>query len=315
MPKKYSDIIGAIFTFLYCLTTSFSLVIVSHYEQNFSPIKLIFYNFFFTTLFFTPFIITHIKQIKQLIANNKHLVFQANIATAISWISAFFSLKYIEPTIVVAVVFGLQPSVTLLLMLKNKELGIIKKQDYYFGLLITLLVIAVIVYHIFNLNFHLSTQEFYSYLGALLLAVLGGISTTYITFCTKKMYSKGFSSVQTIALRFYLLLIIASFLFYNSNLSLRITELEFTEILAISIISVMLPIYFIQKSVQYTNPLNISLITPLLPALTYILQLIYLKISLTKPMLFLIFLLSGTIFISAIVKNWCNLPKIKFRDR
>lgn len=296
------NLLGIILVFIYCVTSSLSLVIVSSYEQHFDPVKLAFYTFLVAVLFFNFISIGRLKENCRLAWRHKKIIVALNIATVVAWIPVFYSLKYIAPVIVLGIIFGVIPVAVVLLSLKQGGLKLIAKADIFFAGMLALVVACIIAVYLNSIVSESSLMRLHAYI-ALSFAMAVGIGTACCLGYMKSLSSAGFSTIQIMSIRFYLLLLVAAITVGGSHLSFVITRVEFYEILLLAALTVVIPIFFLQKGLEFTSPVNVSFIVPLQLVITYGIQTVEARVRLPLLLVVLLGALTSIILVSAYYKS------------
>jgi drug/metabolite transporter (DMT)-like permease len=293
---------GVIFIFLYCLIGSLTYNLVSDFEQGFDPIKLLFYNFLFSAVFFNAFSISRIKRFIEKLKQYKYLVLKINLATAGAWMTTFYALKYEQPAIIVAIIFGFIPGFNLLMTMKKDGVNSVPTSDKIFAGLISSIVVAIICYAIMQ-SLPMSLSQQVEVILAITFAIIAVISTILCMVYMKALSTAGFSANQVMAMRFFIIILISSIFVINSSIAFSITFVEFSKILFIAALSVIIPLFLFQKGVERTTPITISFIMPLQPIFTYLIQMSSLCHQLSLTLFILIMMLTVLILMSAIFKS------------
>ena len=136
-------LIGCGFILLDCLMIALSSIFAGQVEKTIDPLILTFYTFCVAGLFFNALNIRKLSALKRMILQEKKLILLINIITAIMWLSFFYSLKYIEPAISVAIFFGTAPITATLITLKQPKSKKRQLAEFFFSFLIALLLVAI----------------------------------------------------------------------------------------------------------------------------------------------------------------------------
>lgn len=302
MPKTQNHLLGITLGFLYCLTSAVSLIMVNHYEQSFSPTKLLFYSFFITALIFIGLMIPKFKS--TIHASKKYImtIVLLNITTAAAWITTFYSLKYINPAIVIGIIFGTIPIANLIISALTRGESNITKKDTLFAIIIFLIITALISRYLIHVSHTINhTTDTLIYL-SLAFCMIAGFGTASCIVYMKKLSIIHFSTTQIMSVRFLLITILSAGLMWISHISFSLSIDELIKIIFVVLLTTVLPLFLFQKSVEYTTATNLSFIIPLQPVITYAIQWIQGTFHLSFPLFFLTILLSITIIVSAAFK-------------
>jgi drug/metabolite transporter (DMT)-like permease len=269
--KKYQVCIGLISGLCFCISSSFSRVFVSDLLENLDPFSLCFYTFTAGALFFILLNISNIKPLYLKSMQNLKTVFYLNLSTFGTWFFLIYALKFIAPSTVSIIAFGSTPLFALFLNRYFAQRKMSTRHDY----IVSIGVALSISYIIFNdLNIEESNFIISDKITSLLYCFIVGISMTVNRFQTKNLIENNFSSLDVLSVRFIFLIIFSrlcdSYNYdFNFNIFLDIT------VLTVSLLFVIIPIFFMQISQKFLEPITISIVTLFMPILTYLFEVIY----------------------------------------
>lgn len=141
------EVKGNILVFLASLCLAFSTISTHIVVQDLNPIVLAFYMFLFTILFLfiLRLMVFGYKSLSSVIKISYKNLFFINITTAVDWLFYLIALKYIDGSLVNAIVFGLFP-------LGNLVLSFSFSRIKYLLSFIILILLFVIGINYINLN-------------------------------------------------------------------------------------------------------------------------------------------------------------------
>jgi len=266
-PRSSQYINGVLLIFFYLLLIGAFDVLLGHLTQAFDPIKLVFWSTSITVLFYSVLNIFNVKTIIKKMDNNKLNIFALNLSTAVSWISFFMTLKYLEPLIVATLSTAIGPIMTVFLY-KYFRKNVAPNFSEKFS---SILIFIVLLYIIF-LNYRglsaLGKIDNHSILLGLGFSFLCGIASILNLVFSKKLHEKEFTSRDIMTLRFYLLLGGSLvYLFVNQN----IVPDSHNEILVFFVIafgSTIPGLYMLQLGIERIEPITVSFLLTLGPLAT-----------------------------------------------
>lgn len=269
-------------------------VYAGHALQKIEPLFLVLVCFSTAGCFFLG---------KELISNPSAIVrlfearwdlFALNLTTAVTWITLFYALKYVEPAIVTDVSVGLGPLATILLGRLWLRDAVVLPVEWLCACGISLTMLALGWISIAHSGGFGSTSGHHVTMG-LGAAFLSGVAGAGNLIFSKRLSDRGLSASSIMAGRFLLLILFAA-CFTQTDIRASITRPDVLgPAVLLSVICIIIPLYLLQIAIQRTEPISVSLIITTIPLITFALQLFDRRIS---PMLssFL-----GTLFITILV--------------
>jgi drug/metabolite transporter (DMT)-like permease len=212
------------------------------------------------------------------------LVVGVNITTALSWLAVLYALNYLEPAVVNSLVVGCIPLMAIVLAPILRPQVPVVRSEWLAGGCCALSVLLLIY----------TTNGGWSGLGKIPLeqvllgvvaAVLTALGVTTNTFVTKSLAERGFSSADTMAVRFTLLNVLAAALTTSSVSLTPYTAQVVLSILAITVFGVFIGVYLLQIGIAKTEPLTASLLFSTNLAFTCAAQLLDPRLSVSSATL------------------------------
>ncbi|WP_317694879.1 EamA family transporter [Serratia sp. UGAL515B_01] len=189
-----------------------------------------------------------------------------NVLTLTSWLFAFLSLYKIEPSIECAVFQGSLPIGVLLCELIAGKVKVFSKRAL--GIfLIAINLAALVIFRLYYADgvFNFTANELR--LGVF-LAFTGGLSAGIYVFRSAKLYDYGASTLEILCNRFFLLLVITAAISAKELVSITTMDsFILAKLLLLAFISVVIPVFALQYSVQKLGAPRVSIITPFIPAI------------------------------------------------
>ncbi|OCG16952.1 EamA family transporter [Gilliamella sp. WF3-4] len=253
--------------FLYCLTTALGAVWISFAFTGLSGFTV---TFFTLTIAFVIFSVIQKlknkgKNIYWLSLLYPYRIFELNILTLFSWLFAFLALYNIEASIECALFQGALPLGVLLCELFSKKTKLLSLRV----LGVSLITISLIILVVFRVRINQAAIDFTQqqiYLGAF-LAFAGGISAGFYAYRSSGLYAKSrCSTMDILCNRFFLLILITGIIASQEIISIFSGEIELPfKLLILSLISVVIPVFALQYSIEKIGPARVSIITPTIP--------------------------------------------------
>jgi len=198
-------------------------------------------------------------------------VFWINISTFSSWFFLILPLKFLEPSLASSITLGVGPIIIIIFyrMTTNKN---VRRIDYF----ISCGLFTVFFYLAYLVLFHVdsSGKIIFSkgHLLPIIFCLLSGIGAAFNKLFGRKMAIENFSSLDTLSVRFILLIIGSAILIVLGGLSFKITLMQFIDIFVLSIIMVVIPLYCIQASIRKLEIITIGIIVPLMPVTMFFME-------------------------------------------
>lgn len=298
MLKKTIISKGFIYIFLYVVTSAVSNVFVNYTARSVNPIISLFYSSLFTIIFFTFLNLKEFTKNIVLVKENKIAILCLNLLNAIIWFVIFFSLKELSPSVFSCLFLGAIPISIFLLELRKSKIS--KKNNFIIGLLLLAMFILMTIL-VFQ---DVSEVNFFQVLiyGAIVV-IVGGSVAAFIMKISKKLAVKNVPASLVVSLRFYGLLVVSFVLVFFTSNQFLVKPILLLQIFILSLFSMALPLFLLQKALKTLSPLFASIIITIIPVLTYFLQLStgYYSFSLIKLQITILF--SMCLIVLAYVKK------------
>lgn len=266
---------GVVFVLLFVFFSAFRDVYFSGVFQAFSFFEIVVVAFSLCTVCFAA--LTALKEPRQFpkLLRNWPDVLMVNISTAVAWLSYFYGLQKLEPSIAHTVHVGIGPiTITTLACFgvhisRPAPVRSVEKVCH-FGVLFSLLLISAVVLA--------GVSGLGSYgAGAGLLSVaapyLSGSVITLSGLFAKRMNEKGISPGAILAVRF-ILIVLVSLIFVQTSES-GFAAGSHDQLLYIALAAaalIVLPLYFQQLGIARIPPISTRVVMSLGPILVFLLQ-------------------------------------------
>lgn len=290
---------GYVFSLVFCLATASSLILIHKTDQLINPYLAVFLTFVVCALWFNLINCKSLKFIYRQISKNKSNVFIINLTTAVNWIAAFKALEYLEPVLYISIFMGFLPVITYFIKIfRAKESFDVKTIGMCLSILILLFAIILISKNSVQL-----LQNTYFWKGVILTFISSSAGAVYMLVSKETETSLNLSPTQVVSIRFYLLLLYAGFISCFNNSFPAIHNINYTDFLILALVSSILPVYTMQKSISLIGGLKTSFVVPFTPVFTYFL-LFALHQPLSKTILPFLLVLSLLLFFNSFYIFW-----------
>ncbi len=292
---------GEIFVFSASTLLALSTVFAHYMTKGIDPLVIVFYSFLISFIFFNVAGIKN-KTFFNLVKLNWKWVLFVNISTALDWLLIFIALKYISAALINCFVFGAAPVATLILAFKNyTSKGLFLKDVIVCLLISSLLLILSLIYYHNNINIH-GTSEIDIKWG-IFLSCISGLATGATVYGSKILQSCEFTTNSVMRCRFVVIVIMAIALLQWNQIGYALTYSAANNIVLLSFIFVIIPTFLLQKGIERTLPVVTTIITSLIPVLTYLFQFFEPGFMFDLKEIVIIIVLSMVVFIATRLKQ------------
>ncbi len=195
-----------------------------------------------------------------------------NFSSVLSWASIYLALKLIEPAIAISVTTASGPILTAIYQGQISKERAISTKEWIHYFMMTLIMIFLVWEGAQGLSALPHITGEHVVLGVTLSLVCGAANVAN-ALMSKKLNDRGLSARQIIPFRFYLLIGLG-FLLCPSEAwpTLKDSQILFS-IFMIALFGLSLPIFCVQRGIEYTGPLVSALVQAALPAVVVVAQL------------------------------------------
>lgn len=260
------------------LLTSLNQVFYANKVQTIHPFLFTGISFLITSLYFQFFYLRQ-KVDRQWKVTYKPLL-KLNLASIITFMGFYYALKYIEPAIVSSLQMGIGPIFILMILVLQKQSVITTQWIIAVGtLLASMILIWIVLSGNSGVGLQFSIETFLAIAGSILCGVGAVLCSVY----SKQLNEIGWTSSMILANRFIGIVVVSLILTYD--LILPYFQENISWILFVTFFGVLLPMYFLQKGIQYTNTFMVMMSLCFIPVFTFIFQLIDSRVELFLPSL------------------------------
>lgn len=257
---------GVIALLLSAVLAAISQVFYANQVQGVSPFLFTGVSFLLTTLYFQLFAMKQKKQINWTKARVP--LIKLNIASAVTFLSFYFALKYIEPAIVSSLEMGIAPLFILCIYAVQKQR--VAKMEWAIGVgtlvACTILIVAVLT----NQSAIVEGDVLMSTL-AIAASVACGIGAVYCSQYSKALNDLGWTSSMILSKRYITIVLISLCLTWKDIAQYFMDNVSW--IAVVTTLGVLLPNYLLQKEIQYTNTFLVMMSLSFIPVITFVCQL------------------------------------------
>lgn len=263
--KRHLYAIGVISLLVSAILTSISQVYYSNRVQAVHPFLFTGISFFLTTVFFQ--LITSKQKIEPCWKEARSSLWKLNGASILAFMGFYFALKYIEPAIVSSLEMGLGPLFALLLAIQQKKRVINAQWGLAIGIFAaSLLLIGAI----FTGKSAVQTWDQSSILGVG-ASILCGLGAVLCTVYSKQLSQLGWTSSMILSKRFYGIILLSFIATYDVMFTYLLENIDW--ILLMTVIGVLIPMYLLQKGIQYCEVFLVMMSLCFIPVFTFFFQL------------------------------------------
>ncbi len=254
---------------LYVIITAASVLLIHFANANIAPLWLLLFSTTLATIYFHSVNIHALKNMYRLAWIDKSRWLLVMILVALIWLTTFYGSS-ISPSIFMVLYFSVAAFLGLVTTIRQQ-------QEKKYSLLIVglgmLLTVSFIIVIMLNQTFKLAPK---TTLLLLMYGVIGGV-TSFLYMRQSYLFSKKttLKPTQILAVRFWLLIGICILLAPMHEVRPSLLNIwNIIIIVMVSIISLILPLYFNQKGIIEAGPEINAIIGGYTPALTYLLAVI-----------------------------------------
>lgn len=256
---------GYFFSLVFCITVATSSILIHKTNQLVNPYLSVFLTFFICTIWFNLVNLKSLGVLYRKLMHDKKNLLIINFVTAINWIATFEALQYIDPVLYIALFMGLMPIATYLInaFLQQKKLEAVPIAA---SIAITL-VLGLIIFFDKKSALDMGTTVFYK--GVIFTVISSMASAIYMLYSKRFETNLALTTSQIVAVRFYLLIFYSGIICFSNNYLPEINNLHYTDFLVLALLSSIIPMYSIQKSITHIGAIKTSFIVPFTPVFTY----------------------------------------------
>lgn len=270
---------GLVLVLVWVVINALKDVYLGHLAQGINTILLLLATGLLTTLFFNALQIPSRAAYAATIRKNRGDVLLMNLCTLAAWGGGFFSLQFLEPAVVQAFVYGMDPLATVVLTWM-----VVRRNDADLGAAIAMFATAVYLgVVVWRGQSGVGALEFGDGVMGLSAMTISAIGNGGIAVVGKRLANAGVPATQVTATRFLLVIVAGTGFVIARQPSLEPMLTSIGGVLAIALAGGIAPTFILQKALEKTEPSTVLLFGNILPMATYGLQLFDHRITFSWP--------------------------------
>ncbi|WP_342537458.1 DMT family transporter [Sporosarcina sp. FSL K6-3508] len=262
--SKY--MIGVAALILSAILTALSQVYYGNRVQSVHPFLFTGISFFITTCYFQWF--ARKQRLPYYWRKAISPLVKLNLSSALTFMGFYYALKYIEPAIVSSLEMGIGPLFVILIALFQRKAVILEKWGIAVG---TLLTTFLLIYAVFTGQSATAIQWDVNVLLGIFASVACGLGAVLCTIYSKQLSNEGWTSSMILSKRFYGIILLSFFFTYDLIFDYALENIGW--ILVITFTGVLIPMYLLQKGIQYCETFLVMMSLCFIPVITFFLQL------------------------------------------
>ncbi|SKA89781.1 DMT family transporter [Sporosarcina newyorkensis] len=262
--SKY--MIGVAALILSAILTALSQVYYGNRVQSVHPFLFTGISFFITTCYFQWF--ARKQRLPYYWRKAISPLVKLNLSSALTFMGFYYALKYIEPAIVSSLEMGIGPLFVILIALFQRKAVTLEKWGIAVG---TLLTTFLLIYAVFTGQSATAIQWDVNVLLGIFASVACGLGAVLCTIYSKQLSNEGWTSSMILSKRFYGIILLSFFFTYDLIFDYALENIGW--ILVITFTGVLIPMYLLQKGIQYCETFLVMMSLCFIPVITFFLQL------------------------------------------
>ncbi|TDB52815.1 hypothetical protein C5467_15680 [Photorhabdus khanii subsp. guanajuatensis] len=269
---------GILFVLTFDVLSAAQSVWLGSLLQGINVYNILFINFSIITIIFA--ILNYFHRDNQAVLNLRSIMnfLILNVATLGSWLFLYISLRYMEPALTAATLYGINPLATLIisviLLKQMRNLTPVKLLLSIF----TIICMLLVGYTVSEGHSGLANVEHQQLILGFIMAILTGFCMATVNVVSKKIYDSGFTLYQLMSMRFFLLLIVS--FYFSKELTIDLNT-HLTAFMIIAIFGNVVPLFMLQKGIALISPVQVSYILLLTPLFVFAFQIFDSRLALS----------------------------------
>lgn len=254
----------------YCILGAAIDVLLSGLLQSINLFVLLFWTFTFTWLGFLLVTLVFIPVKLNVLFKNYKLIALLNISTLGSWVGLFIGLKWTEPSLMVAIIFGLSPIISILIEIYNKN--VIDIKNILITVLLAFIVAVLMMLAVEGQRFNPFDSDLIFLLALSLVCLVTSACLVMGTYISKQLSKREFNAANVQSFRFPLLIYVCYFLLPSEGALASVQSSFWGYLPIIVILGNMLPLWMLQKGIELTSALTTTIMINITPCITLLLE-------------------------------------------
>jgi multisubunit Na+/H+ antiporter MnhG subunit len=307
-----ASLIGPAMVMVFCLSQAFRDVALGALFQGVDFFAVILLAFGISTLLFGAIALWRTPDEFRRLHGQLTTVLAMNVTTSIAWCCYFFALSHLEPAIVNTIHSGMAPLTVLAVAPfapKLAKRGPIGRLEYacYLGIALSLAGLWRVV---LAGQSGLAATGPATSLAALALLLVSGSSITLSLLYSKRLHDHGIGAATVTALRYGLILIVASVALLSGGATGISGAGQLVTIALGATLLVALPTFALQIGIARTAPLTAQIIRALGPVLIFALEQFDHRLVASLPTLVCIVAYSAFVIVGNFAHGWRDDPAL-----
>lgn len=258
-------ILGVIALVLSAFLTAASQVYYGNKVQAVHPFLFTGISFFITTCYFQWF--SRKESFSYRWNKTRFSLLKLNLSSMLAFMGFYFALKYIEPAIVSSLEMGVGPLFVVFIALLQRQRVNIGNSMIAVG---TLLTTILLIYAVFMGQSAVKVHwDIYLLLGVI-ASITAGLGAVLSTIYSKELSRMGWTSSMILSKRFYGIILLSFIFTYDLILDYLAGNIGW--ILLVTLSGVLIPMYLLQKGIQYCATFVVMMSLSFIPVITFFLQ-------------------------------------------
>lgn len=258
MNKDKNQMSGYIDAMLYVMLASIAFVFLDDLCGDVQPLTALFVMSGIAIFCFNLLCLRNLKTVYYAILQNPFLFLMMSTALAFDWLCMVYATYLSDPFITMTSLFISSAFLGFLSLYRKSG-----KTSYCWSMFILLSSILI-------LFFKYQIQKPGNTLSGILLGILAGVAFYAYMLTSEKLSTRAkLTSLQVLATRFWVLFIGSSFFIHLNTLHATLRD-KAIPLTAVSIGSLVIPIFFNQQAIQKLGAATASVIISLVPIVTYL---------------------------------------------
>ncbi|UVO09857.1 hypothetical protein LW347_07890 [Pectobacterium polonicum] len=192
------------------------------------------------------------------------------LTLTLTWLGLFIGLKLTEPSIMVAIIFGLSPIISVLIEIYNRS--VIGVKNIVISVLLAFIITLLMILAVKGQRFNPFDSDLLFALALGLVCIVTSICLTTGTYIAKSLSKRAFNAVNVQSFRFPLLICVCYAMLPSEGI-LATTQSDFWMYLPIIVILGNIPpLWMLQKGIEVTSALTTNIIINISPCITLLLE-------------------------------------------
>lgn len=287
----YADIL------LYALFTAVSFTFIDKLDDAINPYILLFMMTLLASMFFNAINYKTIKKTYKVCWKHKSIYLAMTIAVGANWLCSIFAPNLADPFIYLA--FG---------FLSASICGFIfMKKETAFDVIIHVICILIFVMVILHTYLYYDIKKTRSLDIGLVLGIISGVCLyVYAHFSSVLAKKCDLSATQVLAVRPWPLLLYIIIIILKDHISFSVVKSHFDMIVLMSVMTLVLPIYYLQSAIKKLGATKFSVFASMTPGVTFIVYSLDTR-HMSKINLEIALIITAVLVFSKIIPTWIKI--------